>query len=88
MAVSLNVEPFDVDFMPNWDRGNFDSAGGDLTVSFFGTEIWSLKVEDGYVDEYDQDQVKEVAKEELGKLIAERMNARITALEYGGVKIV
>jgi hypothetical protein len=85
MSVNLRVEPFDVEFLGNYDSGKWDSAGGELTLSFFGTPIWTLDVKEGYIDEYDQDKLKDVAVEILGELISERLNERVKSREYGGI---
>lgn len=88
MAVGLTVDPIDVDFMPDWDKGSYDSAGGEITVSFFGNQVWSFKVEDGLVDEYDQEKIKDIAIEALGEVIAKALNERIQQSEWGGITVV
>lgn len=87
MAVRVSVEPFETEFMRNWSRDNYGSNGGELSVSFFGTEIWTLKIAEGDLLDHEIDAVSEIAKEELGKILAERLSSRIKPSEWGGIQI-
>ena len=87
MAVNIAVEPFDTEFLGNYENGSYDSKDGTLTVSFFGTPIWEITIPEGVVDGYDLDAVTEIAKEELGKVISERLYQRIKPSKWGGIQI-
>lgn len=86
MRVSMNVEPFSVEFDSDYDADWETPNAGTLTVQFFGHEIWSLKVSE-YVSEYVQDDVKDIAMQELGKLIAKGLSERVKVNDYDGVRI-
>lgn len=82
MAVSLKVEPFEAETYTDWsDEKHY------LILSFFGTEIFKLEIKEPYMSEYELDDAVEVAKQELGSLLSERLAARITAGSYDGIKI-
>lgn len=87
MAVNLAVEPFDVEFLGNWE-GGWSPNGGTLSVSFFGHEIWTKEIKEGDLSEYDLDHVKDAAMQSLGELIAGRLMHKVVESEYGGIQIV
>ena len=87
MAISVSVEPFEAEFLGKYDDGSWNSVNGTLTISFFGTEIWELVVPEGGIQDCELSSIAEIAKEELGKIIAERLSQRIKPSEWGGIQI-
>ena len=72
MGTSINVEPFETYMETDWDDLNQPST---ITLSFFGTPFYTTP--SGQFHEDDEDELIEVAKQELGRLLADRIHARL-----------
>lgn len=73
MKVGMTIEPFQTEWVPDYNRG-----GGNVVVSFFGTQIYATEHVNEEPWENILDEVTDVAMAEFGNLLAERIDKRIT----------
>ena len=73
MKVGMTIEPFQTEWVHDFGNG-----GGNVVVSFFGTQIYATDNLSGEPMEHVLDRITEVAMAEFGNLLAERLDKRIT----------